>query len=107
MTIADAHRVVKQVLGGYSLKIHDGAFLETCQEEIKQNVRGARLCYRRQSLPKGQNAACSTLVKTLTKTILSFTRTLLRRERDKVAQGHVRFNLQHQGVRSRVETPFA
>ncbi len=43
MTIADAHRVVKQVLGGHSLKIHDGAFLETCREdEIKQNFRGAR-----------------------------------------------------------------
>jgi hypothetical protein len=111
VTIADAHRVMKQVLGGHSPKIHDGAFLETCRDEFKQKFRGARFIGDNH-FQKG---------KTLfdyRDNIKFYTNFAKKRKRvggepddaaalEELAQEHVRFNLQHQGVRSRVESPFA
>ncbi len=78
------------------------------------------LCYRRQSLPKGQNAACLTFVSEDADqdNIKFYANFAKKRKRqvgepddaaalDEVAQEHVRYNLQHQGARSTVETPFA
>ena len=116
MAIADAHRVMKQVLGGHSPKIHDGAFLEMCQAEIKQNFRGARFIgdnhfQKGKTLFDPREDAGHDNIK-------FYTNFAKKRKRqvgepddaaalDELAQEHVHFNLQHQGVRSRVETPFA
>lgn len=118
VTIHNARRKVVKVYGGHSPKLFDGTFLETHKVDIQELFKGARFVGDNH-FSKGKQYFSSHAneddIKFYTNYAKKSKKKLVDVEGpvndadvvDELTNAHQSFNRDHQGVRSRVETPYA
>jgi hypothetical protein len=114
LTVADARRRVRALLGPHSPKLHDGSYMETHKEEIKRDYVGGRFVADNH-FQKAKRIFDPDLSGDNIKFYTNFSKKRKgtvaepadNEDVEKVTNANIRFNRDHQGVRARVETPYA